>query len=209
VLDNADPEPACSTTRSQNHRNRRARRRQGRVASLAPRSGGLRPSLTSPARAGGSHLRRGASTRRSTTGVSPDLLALAPVGRQALHCELGAPLAECPSRIIQCPRFGHCVRNADNVNRRARRRQGRVASLAPRSGGLPPSLTSPARAGGSHLRRNAGTVVQRLASHQTFCRSPPLGDRRCTASWDARSPIFHRGASSDRTSDIMSGMRTM
>jgi hypothetical protein len=56
-------------------------------------------------------------------------------------------------------------------NRGARRRQGRVASLAPRSGGLRPSLTSPARADGSHLRRVQAPVVRRQASHRIGCHS--------------------------------------
>ena len=65
-------------------------------------------------------------------------------------------------------------------NRRARRRQGRVASLAPRSGGLRPSLTSPARAGGSHLRRVQAPVV-RPQRHRTCCPSHPSLGRRRTA----------------------------
>lgn len=93
---------ACSTTQTQN---RRARRRQGRIASLAPRSGGLRPSLTSPARAGGSHLRRGADTpslddlalhgfavarnRRWTTGVALRVEDVQPSQREH-HAEMEA-----------------------------------------------------------------------------------------------------------------------
>jgi hypothetical protein len=57
-------EPACSTNR------RTGVLDDVKDASLAPRSGGLRPSPTSSARAGGRILRRGAGTRRSTTGVS-------------------------------------------------------------------------------------------------------------------------------------------
>jgi hypothetical protein len=80
---------------------------QGRVALLAPRSGGLRPSLTSPARAGGSHLRRGARHpvigRRAAPRVGDDLLLATRRPRQAGSWRASLPLASVsrwPARAV-------------------------------------------------------------------------------------------------------------
>jgi hypothetical protein len=87
--------------------------------------------------------------------------------QHTLHSRSVGGCARAATLVAQGPRHGDRRPCALGVQAAARPRAAREEL------GLRPSLTSFARAGGSHLRRVQASVVRRRASHRTCCRAHP------------------------------------